>query len=124
MGYLRNLLPGDCVLADRGFHVAGSMALQGATLDIPPFTRGCDQLPPSDVETTRKITNVKVHVERIIGVVRQRFQILYATGVLPKELISHKTGAGVVLDSVVKVCCAVNEMSFEVSYLLSITSSM
>ena len=37
-GYLRNLLPGDVVLADRGFNVADSVAMLGATLDIPAFT--------------------------------------------------------------------------------------
>ena len=34
-GYLKHLLPGDVVLADRGFDVADSVALYGATLDIP-----------------------------------------------------------------------------------------
>jgi len=33
--YLKYLLPGDVVLADRGFDVEDSVALQGATLDIP-----------------------------------------------------------------------------------------
>ena len=106
-GYLRNLLPGDVVLADRGFDVADSVAMLGATLEIPAFTRGCEQLPPSDVEATRKLANV---VERIIDVVRQRFQVLSATGVLQKKLISHKTSRGVVLDSVVRVCCALNNV--------------
>ena len=90
-GYLRNLLPGDVVLADRGFDVADSVALQGATLDIPAFTRGCDQLAPAVVEATRKLANVRIHVERIIGAVRQRFQILSATGVIQKEFVTKKT---------------------------------
>ena len=51
-GYLNNLLPGDVVLANRGFDVADSVAMLGATLDIPAFTRGCEQLAPSDVEVT------------------------------------------------------------------------
>ncbi len=38
---------GDVVLADRGFDIADSVAYRGATLDIPAFTRGCEQLPPS-----------------------------------------------------------------------------
>ena len=82
----------------------------GATLDIPAFTRGCEQLPPSDVEATRKLANVRIHVERIIGAVRQRFQVLSATGALQKELISQKNSRGVVLDSVVRVCCALNNV--------------
>lgn len=49
-GYLTHLLPGDVVLADRGFDVTDSLALYGATLDIPVFTRGCDQLSAEDVE--------------------------------------------------------------------------
>ena len=110
-GYLRNLKPGDVVLADRGFDVADSLALYGATLDIPAFTRGCNQLAPVDVENTRKIANVRIHVERIIGSVRQRFQILSATAVLQKEFVSHRTQNGsVILDSVVRVCCSLNNV--------------
>ena len=72
-GYLNNLLPGDIVFADRGFDVADSVAYRGATLNIPSFTWGREQLLPADVEATRKLANVRIHVERVIGVVRQRF---------------------------------------------------
>ena len=110
-GYLNHLLPGNVVLADRGFDVADSLALFGATLDIPAFTRGHDQLSPADVEATRKLANVRIHVERIIGSVRQRFQILSSTGVLAKELVSHKTqNASIILNSVVRVCCSINNV--------------
>ena len=100
-GYLNNLHPGDAILAYRGFNVAYSVALFGATLEIPAFTRSCKQLAPVDVENTRKIANVRIHVKRIIiGSVRQRFQILSATGVLQNEFVSHKTQNGsVILDS-------------------------
>ena len=60
-GFLKNLLPGDLVLADRGFTVH----------NIPAFTRSKKQLDPVDVEKTRKIANVRIHVERIIGILRQ-----------------------------------------------------
>ena len=49
-------------------------------------------------------------MERVIGVVCQRFHILSATGVLPKELLSHKINGKVALDSVVRVCCALNNV--------------
>ena len=108
-GYLRHILPGDVILADRGFDVADTIALHQATLNIPAFTRGCDQLPAKDVEDTRKLANVRIHVERVIGSIRQRFQILSATGVLPKEYVSKKSYNGrVMLDSIVTVCCALN----------------
>ena len=38
-----------------------------ATLHIPSFTRGCSQLSPMDVEATRKLANVRIHIERVIG---------------------------------------------------------
>ena len=33
-------MPGDVVLADRGFNVEECIAYRGATLNIPAFTRG------------------------------------------------------------------------------------
>ena len=66
-GYLSHILPGDVILADRGFDVADSVAMYRATLDIPAFTRGYDQLPARDIEATRKLANVRIHVERVIG---------------------------------------------------------
>ena len=109
-GYLKYVLPGDVILADRGFDVADSIAMYRATLDIPAFTQGYDQLPAKDIEATRKLANVRIHVERVIGAVRQRFQILSATGVLPKEFVSKKSNGKILLDSVVRVCCALNNV--------------
>ena len=109
-GYMKHLLPGDVVLADRGFDVVDSIAVCGATLDIPAFTRGCDQLSAGDIEATRKLANVQIHVERIIGAVRQHFQILSTTAVLQKEFASKKNNGTIVLDSIVRVCCALNNL--------------
>ena len=109
-GYLNKLLPGDVVLADRGFNVEDSVAYRGATLNIPAFTKGKPQLPPGDVEETRKLANVRIHVERVIGSVRQRFQILSATTPLPSEYTRSKRGGPVLLDSIVRVCCALHNV--------------
>ena len=38
--FLRLLEYGDVVLADRGFDIADDIAVHGATLIIPSFTRG------------------------------------------------------------------------------------
>ena len=61
-GDLNNLLPGDVVLADRGFDIGDSVGLMGATVDIPAFTRGRDQLTAGKIERTRKIANVVFRV--------------------------------------------------------------
>ena len=37
---VNRLLPGDIVLADRGFNISESVALHGAKLEIPAFTKG------------------------------------------------------------------------------------
>ena len=64
--------------------MSDSVALKGASLDLPAFTRGCEQLPPSQVEGT-KIASIRSHLEKIIGAVHQRFQTLSATGVLQRS---------------------------------------
>ena len=66
-GFLEHLLPGDMVIADRGFTIAESVGLKQAKLVIPAFTKGKSQLDPVDVEKTRGIANVRIHVERVIG---------------------------------------------------------
>ena len=109
-GYLDKLQPGDVVLADRGFNVEESVAYRGATLNIPVFTRGKNQLAPGDVEATRKIVDVRIHVERVIGAVRQRFQILSATVPLSNEYSRTKQGGPVFLDSIVRVCCGLHNV--------------
>jgi len=75
-GIMDNLLPGDNALADRGFTVSDVVALHHATLKIPDFTRGKKQLHPRGVGNTRKIASARIHVERVIGLVRNRFRIL------------------------------------------------
>ena len=80
---LDNLIPGDLVLADRGFTVHKSVQFHQAKLNIPAFTKGKDQLDSVDVGQTRKIATVRIHVERIIGLLRPKYTILQQT--LPTE---------------------------------------
>ena len=75
-GILRKLLPGDIVLADRGFDIAELVAMMRAQLHIPAFTRCKKQLSAEEVEDTRKIANVRIHVECVMGCVRQKYKIL------------------------------------------------
>ncbi|KAK0155521.1 hypothetical protein N1851_002110 [Merluccius polli] len=72
-GFLDNIVPGDLVLADRAFNIQATLGCRMAHVKIPAFTRGKSQLAPVDLETTRKIAHVRIHVERVIGSVRQKY---------------------------------------------------
>ena len=82
-GFLKTLTPGDLVLADRGFTVHEEAWFRQAELNISAFIKGKNQLDPPDVEKTRKTANVRIHVERVISILRQKYTILQST--LPKE---------------------------------------
>ena len=44
-GFLDHIEPGDVILADRGFNISDELAIRGAKLEIPSFTKGKKQLP-------------------------------------------------------------------------------
>ena len=106
---LRKLLPGDVVLADRGFDISESVGMMQASLQIPAFMKGKSQLPALEVENTRTIANVRIHVERVIGCVRQKYSML--RGTLPIDfLIVRKGELSPQVDRIVRVCCALNNL--------------
>ena len=76
-GFLDFLENGDSVLADRGFLIQDELATRGAVLTIPSFTKGKQQLS-AEVARSRKIANVRIHVERVIGRLRT-YKILNST---------------------------------------------
>ncbi|XP_077865527.1 uncharacterized protein LOC144352336, partial [Saccoglossus kowalevskii] len=108
-GFLDNLVHDDIVLADRGFDIPDSVGYYCATLKIPAFTKGKSQLPALKVETTRKIAHVRIHVERVIGLVRRKYQVLQST--LPVEYLIKKKGeTEAPIDKIVRVCCALTNI--------------
>ncbi len=76
--FLQFLQHCDLILADRGFTITEELAIHGATLKIPHFTKGKAQMSGKEVDTSKKIANVRIHVERVIGRVR-KFRILQST---------------------------------------------
>ena len=82
------LLPGDVILADRGFDIAESVGMMQAKLHIPAFTRG---------------------VERVIGSIQQKYSILQST--LPINFVTKRADEDVpLIDRMVHVCCALNNL--------------
>ena len=72
-GLLQNILPGD-VLADGGFTLQDKVGMFCAGVIMPPFTRE-KQLTKLEVDTTRWLSHVTIHVERVIGMVWQKYTI-------------------------------------------------
>ena len=66
-GFLDKIKYGDVVMADRGFNIPDELAINGARLEIPAFTKGKKQLSREEVEKTRQLARVRIHVERVIG---------------------------------------------------------
>ena len=112
-GFLNKLLPGDVVLADRGFDIGEDVARMQATLKIKAFTRGYSQLSPMDLEDTRKLANLHIHIERVIGATRQRYSILMSC--MPINLLKPNIpGNKPPIDKIVLVCPALNNLCISV----------
>ena len=111
-GFLNKLEYGDNVMADRGFNIAEDLALCGTRLTIPEFTRGKTQLSQAEVERTREIARVRIHVERVIGHMRKKYKILNNT--LPISLIKCPTDCkrpNCTIDRILIVTAALTNLS-------------
>ena len=74
-------------------------------MKLPPFTKEKKQLSKMDVDCARQLSRVRIHVERVIGVLRQKYTFLEST--LPINMIMCDDGAEFsLIDKVVTVCCA------------------
>ena len=94
-------------MADRGFSIVETLGTLGAKLEIPSFTKGQDQMRAEDVEDTRVIANVRIHVEQVIGNLRKKYSIL--NGTLPIDYLLSKgdgTEKLTTLDKIVHEACA------------------
>ena len=95
---------GDVILADRGFTCSDYARMAMATVKVPPFTKGKRQLEKIEVDWSREISLVRIHVERIIGVLKQKYTILQ--NVLPISLIQDENDeTQSTIDKIVTVCC-------------------
>ena len=101
---MEHLQPGDVILADRGFNIHYSATMYCAQVKLPPFTRGKKQLSKAQVDVSRQLSRVRIHVERIIGVIRQKYTILQCT--LPiNSIMCYETQEISIIDKVITVCC-------------------
>ncbi|ELU15397.1 hypothetical protein CAPTEDRAFT_203338 [Capitella teleta] len=89
-----------------GFTVHEAVSIQIGELRTPAFTKGKSQLSALDVETTRKLASQRIHVERVIGVVRQRNTMLQLTIAIP--LLIARTSEVMPLDKTAVACALFN----------------
>ena len=76
-GLLDRLLPGDEVMADRGFTIQDLLFPKQVSLNIPAFSQG-KQMSDEEVTRTRRIAGVRIHVEKAIRRIKV-FKILKDT---------------------------------------------
>ena len=73
--------------------------------DKEPFTTGKKQLEKVEVDWSRELSSVCIHVERIIGKLRQKYTILQ--GILQITYIGNVDEHGqATVDKLIKVCAA------------------
>lgn len=60
------LEPGDLVMADKGFDIEDLLREKGVELNIPSFLESLEQFSAQDVQKTKRIASLRIHVERAI----------------------------------------------------------
>ncbi len=79
---------GDAVMADKGFLIKDLTTPKGIELIIPPFKSKYKQFTRREVEETRRIANLRIHIERAMERIKN-FRILQ--GNLPITLSGQAT---------------------------------
>ena len=69
-----------------------------------PSPKAKKQLTPCELDRSQQLSRVRIHVERVIGVLRQKYTILQS--ILPINFIMTE-GDTSVIDKVVTVCSAI-----------------
>ena len=83
---LLDLLKPGVVLADRGFTISKDLSLHGAKLEIPAFKNGNKQLSLKEVEESKPLSKVRIHIERVIRLLKNEYTILQ--GKLPLVILN------------------------------------
>ena len=109
--YILNFIePGHVVLTERGFNIAEDLMVYGAKLEIPAFTRGKSQLSQIEVEYSKQLSTVRIHVERVIGHLKKKYKFL--RGPLPVTILKHADDIDVSnFDKVLTVCAALTNLT-------------
>ena len=109
-GFLNLVEHGDVILADRGFDISDDLGVFGARLEIPAFTKNKKQLSLQEVEYSKRLSKVHIHVEWVTGVLKNRYTILQ--GVIPLCRLKRKGDSDYAnIDKILIVCSALVNLS-------------
>ena len=62
-----------------------------------------------EVEKSRQISRVRIHVERVIGLLRNKYRIIQ--GILPISLIKRPSDSTPTIDKILLVCAGLTNLS-------------
>lgn len=101
-GVLNKVEEGDCFLVDRGFRWEEMFAARGAAILMPSLTKRRPQLPGGEVTISRKLSRVRIHVERAI----QRLKLFRCLqGALPVSFVKRSSERDcATIDKMLVVC--------------------
>ena len=112
--------PHDQLLADHGFTMVEEFVVTcGAEWLIPSFTKGKKQLSPKEVEISRNISTIRIHIERDICLLKNQFTILQGPPSInltksQKDETNQSNLAAI--DKLVHVCAALINMTDGIVY--------
>ena len=83
-----------------------------AEIKIPSFIKGMKELSAIYVESSRAIANVRIHVERVIGLLRKKYTILQdiipidylITDADSKPIIDKNCYSMLCIDKLLRIC--------------------
>ena len=96
-GIFDKISMGDNILADSGFTFKEQLASLGATLKFPHFTKKKSQLSGKEVDTSRQLSSVRIHVEMVIGQVKNIHMLRNIVPLTQMDL----------LDNIMVIVCAI-----------------
>ena len=83
--------------------VSDSVGLVMTTIKLPAFTKGKRQMAVIGLGKSRKLAHLRIHIERVIGLLRQKYSILAETESIDYLLVNDGNGTAAV-DKIAIVC--------------------
>jgi len=104
------------LLADREFDVRDSVGFYFAEVLLPSFTKGKRQFSAKDVGKSRTIASKRIHMERAIGLLRNKYTILRST--LPLDYLMKTSNGYRTLYKIAVICSALYVFKYSFCMIL------